>query len=310
MSKKPQPPKRVLKFLRWFCREDYLEEVEGNLVEIFEQEASQNPRKARWQFSKGVLLHLRPDFLKAFQHRPLISVTMFKHNILITYRNAVKNTFSFLINLLGLTAGIATVLMIGLWIQDEWQVDRFHEKDSRLYRVMHNYAFGDDVETWAETPVLLAEAMKEDFAEVEEAVSITNPDSHPSGLARAEDKSMEVQGVFVSKNFFEVMTYPLIYGEASTAFVNPEGIIISENLAIRLFKASSLAMGKEIYWKTPYFDQNFRVKGVFKDIPQNATVQFEAAVSMDKLLAHDPGAGEWNGDYADTYVVLNPGASP
>ena len=310
MSKTPLPPKRFLKFLRWFCREDYLEEVEGNLVEIFEQEAAQNLRKARWQFSKGVLLHLRPDFLKAFQHRPILSATMFKHNLLITYRNALKNTFSFLINLLGLTAGIATVLMIGLWIQDEWNVDKFHEKDSQLYRVMHNYAFGEVVETWAETPILLAEAMKEDFAEVEEAVSITNQDSHPSGLASAEDKSMEVEGVFVSKNFFQVMTYPLIYGDATTAMRNPDGIVISENLAIRLFKTSSLAIGKDINWKTSYFDQNFRVEGVFKDIPRNATIQFEAAVGMDKLFAFDPGAAEWNGDYGDTYVVLDPSASP
>ncbi|MEM8896699.1 MAG: ABC transporter permease, partial [Bacteroidota bacterium] len=267
-------------------------------------------RKARWQFTKGVLLHLRPTFLKAFQHRPLISVSMFKHNLLITYRNAIRNTFSFLINLFGLSAGIATVLLITLWIQDEWSVDRFHEKDSRLYRVMQNFAFADHVQTWEETPILLAEAMKKDFAEVEEAVSMTNRYHHPSGLAIAGDKSMKIRGAFVSRNFFEVMTYPLIYGEASAVMANPESIIISENLAIRLFKSSSLAIGKEINWKTSYFDQNFKVEGVFKDIPQNATRQFEAVVSMDKLVNFDPAGGMWTGDYAETYVVLNPSASP
>ncbi|MEL6190803.1 MAG: FtsX-like permease family protein [Bacteroidota bacterium] len=309
MSKTPQPPKRALNFLRWFCREDYLEEVEGNLVEIFEQEASQNLRKARWQFSKGVLLHLRPDFLKVFQHRPIVSATMFKHNLLITYRNAIRNTFSFLINLLGLTAGLSTVLLIALWVQDEWKVDKFHEVDEQLYHVMQNFEFSGDVQTWDYTPVLLAEAMKKDFPEVKEAVSISNAYHNPQGLALAEDKSIEVKGAFVSQNFFDVLTYPLLYGNSSTALSTPEGILISENLAIRLFKASSLAVGKEIVWKTRYFDQAFRVEGVFQNPPSSATRQFDAAVSMEKLLNYDANGGIWTGDYAETYVVLHPSAS-
>ncbi|MEM7511408.1 MAG: permease prefix domain 2-containing transporter, partial [Bacteroidota bacterium] len=58
------PPKNALSFLRWFCREDYLEEVEGNLMEIFERESDRNPGRARRKFCWQVLLHFKPDFIK------------------------------------------------------------------------------------------------------------------------------------------------------------------------------------------------------------------------------------------------------
>ena len=64
----PQPvPKSALRFLRWFCRADYLEEIEGDLIELFEKQYEQNPRSARWSFRWQVLRHFRPDFIRSFQ---------------------------------------------------------------------------------------------------------------------------------------------------------------------------------------------------------------------------------------------------
>ncbi|WP_057940109.1 permease prefix domain 2-containing transporter [Algoriphagus resistens] len=61
-----QPPKKALQFLRWFCRQDYLEEIEGDLFEVFRKEVEDSARKAKWKFSWRVLNYFRPEFIKTF----------------------------------------------------------------------------------------------------------------------------------------------------------------------------------------------------------------------------------------------------
>ena len=64
---KKTPPNRALKILRWFCREDYLEEIEGDLVEIFEMQSEESPKKAKRKFTWSVLKYFRPIFMKSFK---------------------------------------------------------------------------------------------------------------------------------------------------------------------------------------------------------------------------------------------------
>jgi hypothetical protein len=74
------PPKRVLQFLRWFCREDYLEEIEGDLTEIFIRQYKRNPRKANWKFAWNVIKYLRPEFLKPLKdHYPMYKNYSYKN---------------------------------------------------------------------------------------------------------------------------------------------------------------------------------------------------------------------------------------
>ncbi|MEM6768835.1 MAG: permease prefix domain 2-containing transporter, partial [Bacteroidota bacterium] len=140
----PHPPKIPLKFLRWFCRGDYLEEIEGNLMEEFERDALQSVRKARWYFFRQVLFHFRPDFIKAFQSN-LITTAMLKHNLLIAYRGFLRNKLSFAINLTGIATGLACAMLMFLWIQHELSVDGFHEKGENLHQVLLNFPRQDEV---------------------------------------------------------------------------------------------------------------------------------------------------------------------
>src|SRR5688500_6100443 len=100
------PPKGALKFLRWFCREDYIEEIEGDLTEVFEKQYEHSPARAKRRFVWSVLKYFRPEFIKAFG---LIHNTnpadMLRHNLLITYRNFLRYKSSFFINLRGLSTG-------------------------------------------------------------------------------------------------------------------------------------------------------------------------------------------------------------
>ena len=110
-----EPPKYALRFLRWFCHENYLEEIEGNLVEVYEMQYEESERKARCAFYWNVLRHFRPAFIRSFQtSNTLTHPDMIRYNFLIALRNFQKHRGSFLINLTGLSTGLACALMIYL----------------------------------------------------------------------------------------------------------------------------------------------------------------------------------------------------
>ena len=117
------PPKYLLKFFRWFCHPELVEDIEGDLWERFDR----NPSK--WRFAWEIIKLLRPSLIKTASGRKLNYYGMFKHNLLITIRGFLRYKSSFLINLLGLSTGLACTLLIYLWVNDEMQVDKFHENN-------------------------------------------------------------------------------------------------------------------------------------------------------------------------------------
>lgn len=91
-----RPPQKAVAFLRWFCREDYLEEIEGDLTEIFQKECDVAPHIAKWKFMWRVMKYLRPGFIRSFKHFRINNIPMIRHNVLIAYRNVVRHKSSLL----------------------------------------------------------------------------------------------------------------------------------------------------------------------------------------------------------------------
>ena len=98
---------------------------------------------------------------------------MFKHNLLLAFRNFLRYKSSFLINLIGLTSGLACTLFIYLWVNDELNMDNFHEKESQLYQVMEHQKYAEDIMTTTSTPGLLSETLADKFPEVVYAITTT-----------------------------------------------------------------------------------------------------------------------------------------
>ena len=106
-----QPPQLVHRFFRWFCREDYLEELEGDLIEVFEKRFNASPNRARWAFIWSVIRYFRPGFVRSFKKVNYSTPTgMFQHNLLISFRNFKRYKSAFLINLTGLSVGLLSAL--------------------------------------------------------------------------------------------------------------------------------------------------------------------------------------------------------
>src|SRR5688500_13976666 len=111
-----QPPKQALKFLRWFCREDYIDEIEGDLTELFQSRHQQSPRKARIAFVLTVIRYFRPEFIKSWKSdNPSNSLTMFRNYFKVSWRNLARHKMYSAINIGGFALGLAACLFIVLF---------------------------------------------------------------------------------------------------------------------------------------------------------------------------------------------------
>ena len=232
---------------------------------------------------------------------------MLKHNLLLFYRSFKRFKSTFLINQVGLSTGLACVLLVYLWVSDELSVDKFHEKDSHLYQVMHNRQQNNDIFTQDYTPSPLAKALVEEIPEVEYATSVntffdwfTGP-----GVISYEDNHIKAKGIFASKDYFNVFSYKLIQGNKDLVLADKKGIVVSEGLAKKLFSATENIIGKTLEWDHRMrLEGPFHISGIVENPPSNSTIQFDVIFNYEMLLEGDGYADQWNGSYAKTYLTM------
>ncbi|MEM9849226.1 MAG: ABC transporter permease, partial [Bacteroidota bacterium] len=220
----------------------------------------------------------------------------------ITLRNLFKQKFSSAINVIGLTVGLSCACFIYLWVQDELSIDKFHEKDDRLYQVMALQRYPSGKAVSRSTPGLLGATIKEDFPDIQ--YSVTTTWIHPVLLSH-EETFLRSPGYHAGKDFFHIFTYPLLAGDPNTVLVDPTSICISRDLANKLFDGVENAMGKTIRYAE---NRNFTVSGVFENISEKSTYQFDFVLPLQDFLDRATWATNWANTGPPTYVVLQEGA--
>lgn len=229
---------------------------------------------------------------------------MFKHSLLLTYRNFKRFKSSFFINLVGLSTGLACSLFIYLWVNDELAVDKFHENDSRLYQVMENHENAGGINTLPVTAGLLAETLADEMPEVEYAVQVM-PSSHNPGLTiTVKDKDIKAAGQYVGEDYFKVFSFDFIEGDRGQVLADKNAMVISESLAKKLFNTTQRLVGKTVELK---HEKHYLITGVVKDLPNNSTQQFDFAVSFEVAKEENPWVLEWGNAGTNAYLVLKEG---
>ncbi|MCB0631783.1 MAG: ABC transporter permease [Lewinella sp.] len=234
---------------------------------------------------------------------------MLRHNFLITWRGFMRNKTAFFINLTGLSMGLAAALLIYLWVTDEMRMDSFHEQDSRLYQVMHNFEIPQSILTVEITPVPMAEALVEEIPEVEHAVMVNDFFNwrNREGILMVGGRRIAAEGRIAGEDFFNVFTYPLLQGVEDQVLRDKQAIVISERLARKLFQTTENIVGQTVEWEYTGFDGVFRVSGIFADPPVQSTEQFDFVMHIDQLKDNDRWADRWTGNTGKTFVVLKKG---
>jgi hypothetical protein len=149
---------------------------------------------------------------------------MIQHNILIAYRNSMKYKSSFFINLTGLSTGLACVLLIFLWVNDELKVDQFHKNKSRLYQVRENVDQGTGLITRTSTSGPTAETLVAEMPEVEMAVTSTVEWGQTEVLS-FDDRDIKAKGLYAGVNFFRMFSYDLITGDPTQVLTDKKSIV-------------------------------------------------------------------------------------
>lgn len=235
---------------------------------------------------------------------------MLHHHLLLIYRNFKRFKSSFFINLIGLTAGLTCALLIYLWVNEEVQMDRFHAKGSQIYQMMENEQTASGVSTTDQTVGVLGETLLKDMPEVEEAVAVS-PSYWivQSKFLLKDNTAINGSGLFAGKDFFKIFSYPLVSGNISKVLLDNNSIVISSQMAIKLFHTTDV-LGKEIVWEnSDMASKNHAIiSGVFKEIPDNSSMQFDFVVSMGMLMPPNSGLLSWSNRGPNTFVVLKKGA--
>jgi putative ABC transport system permease protein len=207
---KNNPPKRPLQFLRWFCREDYLDEIEGDLTELFIKQSESSLRKAKWKFAWSVFKYFRPEFMKSFKSYQPNSYGMYKSYFKIAFRNLLRKKIYSGINILGLSIGLACSFFILLWVIDETNYDRFHKDGNQIHQAWRHFNTGGQTYTMTSLPRGIADEMSAEFPEVEESV-ITYLNQEL--VVTSGDESFRESGGYVGSAFFNIFSFPFIHGK-------------------------------------------------------------------------------------------------
>ncbi len=233
---------------------------------------------------------------------------MLKHNLLIIFRNFRRHKSTFLINLIGLSIGIACALFIYMWVNDELNVDKFNENDGRLYQVMANFKSPQGIQTVKITPIVMASAMKAEFPEVKYAAATNEFLFYTKeGMLINGGEHLKARGMFAGEDFFHVFSYRLVQGNINSVLNNKNDIVISEEQAKKLFGTAKNIVGKTLKWQHPFFQGTFHISGVYKDPPANSRYQFDVVFNIKKILDNDSFAKTWKGFYAETCLLLKKG---
>lgn len=231
---------------------------------------------------------------------------MLRHNILLIYRNFKRFKTTFLINLIGLSTGLACAILIYLWVADEVGMDKFHEKDSQLFQVMTNQNRPDDIVTLGYGPGLLAEELAAEMPEIEYAVG-------SSGIGEnftisVPGKNMTASGQFVGKDFLTIFSFPLVHGNRDQVLANNKSsIVLSETLALVLFNTTDNVVGQMVEFRFGGYKQQMLVTGILKDVPINSSQQFDFLLSYDLYKELIGNSLTWGNHNAITYLQLKRG---
>ncbi|HVV06044.1 MAG TPA: ABC transporter permease [Puia sp.] len=218
----------------------------------------------------------------------------------IAWRNLLRSKgFSF-INITGLTIGMASAVLILLWIQNELSYDSFHTNRARIYECWNRGTFDGKLQCWNTTPKILGPTLKQEIPEIAENTRVNNR----WYVTSVAEKKVSSHALVVDPSFLTMFSFPMIKGNPATALNNLYSIVITEEMAKKMF-GNEDAMNKIIR-----IDQdNFTVTGILKDLPPNSTFDFEYLLPWDYMKKTGEDDQYWGNNSVGNYVLLTPGAT-
>jgi putative ABC transport system permease protein len=226
---------------------------------------------------------------------------MLKNYLKIAWRNIRKEKFFSFVKIGGFSIGIATCLMITLYIIDELSYDKFYTNTDRIYRVFFQVKYNGEVMKSTYFPLPFSDALKSDFPEIEKAGKLSTSGSFGAGkrsfkIDGQNQNSLEDGFVFANHELLEILEIQLLQGNIKETLLKPQTIIISQSKAQKYFPKGN-ALGKTIF-----LDNNtsnpYTITGVMKNIPKHSHIHF------DFILPIEDTYGSWTNQNYFVYILV------
>lgn len=234
---------------------------------------------------------------------------MLKNYLKIAFRALWRSKAHSLINIFGLSIGIACCILITLFVKDELTFDRFHSKADRIYRayVIEDWGVNQQFIDIA-TPFPLGPALKDNLPEVEMMVRRHNIGTQ----VRIDDKLFSESAMIAGADLLEVFDFELVQGEKAEILRDQSAVLLTEEFAKRFFGEQD-AVGKTMSLQLGEKFEDFIVKGIVKDPPLNSSIRFGMVISdlnYPRLYNERVLTNGWFNITPETYVLLKPGVDP
>lgn len=316
----PTPPRTVgPRWATWLLSRwghpDTREEVQGDLMELYVHWLQTvGERRARWRYAWSVLKLLRPlaksKRTREYPQPSILNRSMLRNYLTVAWRTFSRNKAYAFINVIGLSIGLASAMLIMLYTKDEVSYDRFHANHPNIYRITsRSITPSGAVESVSgNTGLFQGPTFSAGISDVLTFVRFQG-DQHDM------KQGMEVrsQEVFLTdSSFFSVFSFPLLYGNPRTALKDPNAVVLSEDMARKQFGTTD-AVGRLVFLKSAY-EQNsqfkpYTVTGVAARCPQNSSIKFDVLRPMLVKPEEMANKTNWFNVFLNTFVLLKPNAA-
>jgi putative ABC transport system permease protein len=297
------PPRLAQRLLRKLT--DYQERfaMAGDLEEAFHQIGKESgySQARRWYWRQ--CLDSIPKYLVYLTNW---SIVMFRNYLKTALRNLARQRVLSFVNILGLSLGLASCILIYLYIADEISFDRFHEKADSLYGVVCRDEFHDESGVWG--TMAMGPVLEEYFPEIQRAVRMNDRNQ---ATVRYNDKVFNERPVFTDPSFFEVFSFPLLRGDPGVVLQSRDSVVLTKGTAIKYFGREH-PLGKSLTMIFGEMKKDFIVSGIAQDVPANSTIQFDMLLNVNNLsdIEGPEFFSNWRRFNTDIYVLIEEGSLP
>jgi len=302
------PPRWAESILHWYCPDALLEEVEGDLQEAFSINLEQYGLQAsRFYYVRDMVRFFNPTTFKkardmrGHQYYKPNPLTMWRHYLITAVRNMRRQKVTSLTNVIGLTVGFMSCLLIGLFVIDEFKFDRHHPDEEKLFRVYTESSGANRSGAWASSSPAVGPAIAAAFPEVEKSLRMYEV-RLKFHFQKDELNYLEENGFFAEPALFEFFNLPLKYGDTEIALAEPNTIVISDRLSRKYF-GNKNPVGEVINVN----GTEATVTAVLEEISPYFHLKFDYLISFETLLnqVDEDRMQSWVWQDFITYIKLN-----
>jgi putative ABC transport system permease protein len=307
---RPEPPRFMLRLLKSFCKPEYHADIEGDLLELYDNRVAQSGKmRADLLLFRDVLFLFRPGIVRLATIQPITHTGMITSYFRMGWRSLLKNKLYSTLNITGLTFGIVCFLLIGLYVHDELTFDNQHTNKERIYRMVSTEKNSNNgTTTVAAAGYMIAEESPKAIPEVEMTTRMQR-----TGRANLVDPENPVNVqetvTIADETFLQVFDFPMVGGDRKTALKEPNSIVITEDLAMRIFDRTDV-LNKNLQFS--HMQNPLKITGILKKHANNSSFNFTSIMSESSQY-NMPGFKEetendWSSTSFTVYALLKPGA--